>query len=220
MPTLTPEIFKFLRNIKTNNNREWFLKNKEHYENARKELTAFAEAWFGKVISFDKSLKPLDDKAYVFRIYRDARFAKGNLYKTNMATMIIKGGRPAMHSRAGYYLHIEPGGCFLAGGCYLPPSEWLNNIRTDISKSPQKIKEIIKNASFKKYFNLEGEKVKTTPKGFPKDHPEIELLRHKSYMAIHHLTDQQVTGKNFLDHLSKACKALQPFDEYFNKQLP
>lgn len=218
--TISKNIFQFLHEIKNNNRREWFLKNKDRYQAIRKELTTFAEAWFDELTVFDEALRSPEEKPYIFRIYRDARFAKGKIYKTHFGIMIHKGGRPAMHSRAGYYLHLEPGKSFLAGGCYLPPPEWLQNIRNDIAREAKKIKTVLNESYFKKYFTLEGEKVKTSPKGFTKDHPEIELLRHKSFIAVHSLSDEQVMGKDFLNHLSKASKALYPFDEYLNKRLP
>lgn len=218
--SLTQQTFSFLKDIKANNHREWFLKHKDRYLAAKKELEAFAEVWHHQLMTFDESLRSPEEKGYVFRIYRDARFAKGAPYKSNLGILMVKGGRKAMHARAGYYLHVEPGASFLAGGCYMPSSEWLQNIREDIEKNPSTIKDIVKNTAFRKYFKLEGEKVKTTPKGYTKDHPEIELLRHKSFLAMHRLTDQEITGKDFLKQLVKACQALHPFDVYLNRLLP
>ncbi len=213
---ITPSTFQFLKDIKKNNNREWFLKNKDRYLKMKEELEDFAEVWHHNIVKFDESLRSPHEKGYVFRIYRDARFAKGAPYKTGLGVMVVKGGRPKMHERAGYYLNVEPGRCFLAGGCYMPPSDWLQNIREAIAEDAKPFKKILNSKGFKKYFELDGPQLKTAPRDFSKDHPEIELLRHKGYMAMHHLTDKQVMEKGFLDYLAKASKAMHPFDVYLN----
>lgn len=217
---ISSNTFEFLKEIKTHNDRVWFLKNKARYEAARKELHAFAETWFHDLASFDESLRSPEEKPYVFRIYRDARFAKGQLYKTHFGILVCKGGRRSMDERAGYYLHVEPGKSFLAGGCYQPSAPWLTAIREHISKKPNEFKTILSEPRFKKYFQLGGEKLKTAPKGYSKDHPQIELLRHKSFIAMHPLTDEQIKKEDFLKHLHKACQALYPFDHYLNQRLP
>ena len=216
MSPITKATLKFFKEIKQNNNREWFLKHKDRYLDVKKELETFAETWHHHIMAFDESLRSPDEKGYVFRIYRDARFAKGAPYKTGLGILVVKGGRPMMHDRAGYYLNIEPGNCFLAGGCYMPPSEWLNAIRTSIAEDATPLKKILNSVSFKKYFSFEGAQLKTSPRDFSKDHPEIELLRYKSFMAMHRLSDEHVLDANFLKELSKMSQALKPFGDYLN----
>ena len=142
MNKLTKKTFQFLSEIKKNNRRDWFLENKGRYTNIRDELFDFGEALMHKLMSFDKSLQDPHMKPYIFRIYRDARFAKGRPYKNNLGLMLLKGGRPAMSSRAGYYLHIEPGNCFLGGGAHMPTAEWLNSIRESIMEKPRNFQKI------------------------------------------------------------------------------
>jgi len=217
MTPITKTTLKFFKDIQQNNNREWFLKNKDRYLEVKNELENFAEAWHHQIMAFDEALRSPDEKGYVFRIYRDARFAKGAPYKTGLGIMIVKGGRPKMYERAGYYLNIEPGRCFLVGGCYMPPSSWLQAIRKSIDEEPGPFKAILKSSAFKKNFTLEGAKLKTSPRDFPRDHPEIELLRHKSFMAMHHFEEREVFEPYFLEKLSKMSKALKPFDDYLNE---
>ncbi len=219
MTQITSITLQFFKDIQKNNNREWFLKNKDRYLNLKKELEEFAAAWHHEIAAFDDTLRSPDEKGYVFRIYRDARFAKGAPYKTGLGILVVKGGRPKMHERAGYYLNVEPNNCFLAGGCYLPPSAWLQNIRQAIAEDAKPFKAILNSSSFKKTFTLEGDKLKTAPRDFPKDHPEIELLRHKSFMAMHRLSDKEVLAPSFLKNLTQMCKALQPFDNYLNQLI-
>jgi uncharacterized protein (TIGR02453 family) len=98
----------------------------------------------------------------------------------------------------------------------MPDNEWLGKIRTRIAENPKKFLEIIESKAFTKYFKFEGEKLKRPPQGFDKNHPAIELLKHKSFLAMHHLSDIDVTSKNFLKHITEACKVLKIFDDYLN----
>jgi uncharacterized protein (TIGR02453 family) len=105
----------------------------------------------------------------------------------------------------------------LAGGAYMPDTEWLTRIRTNIAEKPKKFTDIIENPTFTKYFKFEGEKLKRPPQGFDKEHPAIELLKHKSFLAMHMLTDKDIVSKNFLKHATEAFKVMKPFDDYLNK---
>lgn len=211
--------FKFLNDISQNNNREWFTENKDRYLDAKDNLTHFADSWLQALMTFDESLRD-EHKPYVFRIYRDARFAKGRPYKNNLGILLVKGGRSNMHARAGYYLHIQPHGCFLAGGSYMPPNPWLHAIRDDIDESPENFKAVLSSKTFKKHFSLEGQKLKTAPRGYDKNHPEIDLLRYKSFMALEYFGNATVKSEKFFDTLVGASKALLPFSQYLNRLIP
>ena len=216
MSQITKATLQFLKEIKENNNKPWFEKNKPRYLSVKKELQDFVDDWLHACMSFDESLRD-EHKGYQFRIYRDARFAKGRPYKNNLGLMLGKGGRRAMHEHAGYYLHIEPGNYFLAGGSYMPPKPWLNAIRQSIDESPKNIKKILNNKTFKKHFALEGPRLKTAPRDYPKDHPEIELLKYKGMVAIHYFKDKELMGDDFFDHLVDLCKMMKPFNVYLNR---
>lgn len=154
-------------------------------------------------------------KDCVFRIYKDVRFSKDKTpYKTNMGASINPDGRKSLI--AGYYLHIEPGASFLAGGIYMPEPNILNAVRQEIDYNPKPLLKIFSAASFKKYFNGldEIDKLKTVPKGFDKNHPQIELLKHKHFIVTRNLSDKDILSKDFDKAVLAGYKAMQPFIEY------
>ncbi len=118
---------------------------------------------------------------------------------------------------AGYYFHIEPGASLIAGGAYIPPSPWLKAIRENISEEPEKFLEIISDKNFVKYFGtLDGEKLKTAPKGFPSDHPQIELLKMKSFLAVREATDAEVLEPGYMEKVIMAFKVMKPLNDFLN----
>jgi uncharacterized protein (TIGR02453 family) len=156
----------------------------------------------------------------MFRIYRDVRFSKDKRpYKNNLGASINIGGKKA--TNAGYYLHIEPGGSFLAGGIWMPPSDVLKKIRQEIDYNGKPFHKIIDNKDFKKQFGKPDEeyKLKTTPKGYDKDHPDIEYLRLTSFIVWHKYSDKIVSSKNFVKELGKATKLMRPFLDFLNTAM-
>lgn len=220
---ISKDTFQFLKDLKKNNNREWFNDNKPRYQEARDNFISFVDALLQEITKFDPTISHHQGKDCVFRIYRDVRFSKDKSpYKINMGAHVTAAAKKSeIHSRAGYYIHIEPdGGSMLAGGAYMPKGPWLKAIRQEIDYNAADFKKILATKEFKKYFgNMEGDQLKTAPKGYPKDHPEIELLRYKSFLATHQCDDQEVLSKNFLDHSAKVFKALYPFDAFLNQSL-
>ena len=173
-----------------------------------------------QISKFDPLIEKVDAKKAVFRIYRDTRFSKDKTpYKINIGAH-LNAFANKLHDRAGYYIHIEPGNCFLAGGAYLPPGSWIKAIRKEIDYDAASLRKIIASASFKKYFGaIEGEQLKTSPRDYPKDHPEIDLLKYKSFLAVHKLKDAQVLAADFDQHCVKVFKSLKPFTDYLNRAL-
>lgn len=218
---LSSSTFKFLRDLKKNNNRDWFNANKLRYEEAKKDFEQFINPLIASIGKFDKDIRGLEAKDCVFRIYRDVRFSKDKSpYKTHFGAHIVAGGKKNEMHRAGYYIHISPGDCFMAGGAYTPPADWMNAIRKEIRYNAKELKKVLNRKEFKKYFGkIEGEKLSRPPKGYEKNHPEIELLKHKSLLAVHKLKDEQVLEKSFLTHCSKVFQALYPFDKYLNQSM-
>lgn len=207
---------EFLKKLKTNNNREWFEANKEKYIVAKAEYEALIDQIITGIRKFDKKISPdLKGKDCTFRIYKDVRFSKDKTpYKTNMGASINPGGKKSLV--AGYYLHIEPGASFLAGGVYMPEPPMLNAIRQEIDYNSAPLLKILKSASFKKYFkgfDDEG-KLKTVPKGFDKEHPQIELLKNKHFVVSHPLSDKQLSAKNLQAVVLEGFKAMHPLMEY------
>ena len=217
---ISSETFTFLKELRKNNNRDWFKSNKSRYEVAKLEMEGFIDDVIREISKFDPSITHHTGKSCMFRIYRDVRFSKDKSpYKTHFGAHVTAAAKKSeIHSRAGYYIHIGPGESMLAGGAYVPQGAWLKGIRAEIASDPTSFKKIINGGSFKKYFGgIEGEQLKTAPKGYPKDHPEIELLRYKSFLATHECRDEEVQSKGFVKHCGKVFKALYPLDEFLNR---
>ena len=220
---ISKSTFQFLKNLKKNNNRDWFKTNKSKYDEAKVEFEQFLDDLILKISKFDPTIAHHTGRGCMFRIYRDVRFSKDKSpYKTHLGAHITSALKKSdIHSRAGYYIHIGPGESMLAGGAYVPQGAWLKGIRHRIASDPKAFKKIINSKSFRDCFGeIEGEKLKTAPKGFPKDHPEIELLRYKSFLATHRCSDQVVTAPDFLKHSAKVFKTLYPFDQFLNEAVP
>lgn len=219
---LSRSTLKFLKDLKANNNRPWFMENKPRYEEAKLEFEGFIDTLITKIAKFDDGVGHLDAKDCVFRIYRDVRFSKDKSpYKTHFGAHITPASRKTdIHSRAGYYIHLGHGESMLAGGAYRPEGSWLKAIRASIDRDPKPLKKILNSKSFKTHFGeMEGEQLKKAPKDYPADHPEIELLRYKSFLAVHQLKDKDVAAKDFLAHCTKVFKALRPFDDFLNQAV-
>ena len=193
-------ILKFLKDLARHNDREWFEKNKARYIDAKQAFEEVVGALLKEASKFDAGLAGLDPRKLPFRIYRDVRFSKDKRpYKTNMGAGFSPNGR--LVQEPGYYLHIEPGNKnFLAGGIYMPDAENLSKIRQEIDYNADALKKITSDRKFRKLFGDfdEFDKLKTAPKGYPKDHPHIEWLKLKSFIVEMPLTDRQVTDKKFL----------------------
>jgi uncharacterized protein (TIGR02453 family) len=215
---ISPDTLRFLSELRQHNERGWFNANKARYDDARRDLTIFVDQLIGEISAFDSAVAGIEGKDSIFRIHRDARFSKDKTpYKTNLGAHIVAGARKTDHGRAGYYIHIEPGECMLAGGAYMPPGAWLADIRRAIERDGARLRKIVARQEFKKYFGtITGEQVKTAPRGYAKDHPEIDLLRYKSLVAIHNLADQRVTEKGFVGRAAKTFKAMKPFNDFLN----
>jgi uncharacterized protein (TIGR02453 family) len=208
----------FLSKLKKNNNKEWFDKNRPVYEIAKKNYYDFINELIHSISKFDPSVKHLDAKQCVFRINRDIRFSNDKTpYKTNMGADISPGGKKA--NTPGYYIHIQPGNSFLGGGMWQPPAPELSAIRQEIDYNTPEFKKILNNKDFKKYFGAlsEEDKVKTAPKGYEKTHPEIEILKLKSFLVIHDLKDSEVLSKDFIKQATTIFKAMYPLNKFLRR---
>ena len=216
MPQTLQFTLDFLEDLRFNNNKTWFDENRQRYDQAR----GYFESVIADVI---QHFAPVDDvgtttaKDCIFRINRDVRFSKDKTpYKSNFGALIGKGGRKT--SGRSYYINLEPGGSFIAGGVYAPLPEHLKQIRAAIDTDQgKKLTAIINHRDFKQYFGvMQGEALKTAPKGYAADHPAIDLLKQKQLMAIHKLDDADVLQDDFTAHIINVCTALKPFERYFN----
>ena len=211
------EIFGFLVELSVNNNREWFNDNKGKYELAKDAFEEYIQMLIASVYSIDRSIGHPHAKDCTFRIFRDVRFGNNKQpYKNNFGAYIAHGGRKSPY--AGYYLHIEPDNSFVGGGLYSPDSQILKSVREHIIENPIKFKSLVNNKEFKKYFKeIHGEQLKTAPKGFDKNDPNIELVRYKSYSAITSLSDEQINAKNIDKKFVDVFTALKPFNDFINQ---
>ena len=155
-------------------------------------------------------------KECVYRIFRDVRFSKDKSpYKTHFGAFIAPGGRKSPY--AGYYFQVDPEESFLGGGAYMPQSPYLKAIRKEIFEHPSEYKKIINSKKFKEYFNeIYGEKLKTAPRDFPKDWPDIDLIRNKHYAATHHVDADFWRSGNIHDEIIKVLKVQYPFNKFLN----
>jgi len=204
----------FLNKLKLNNNRDWFNEHKVEYQSLQKEIKKFYED-----IKLNLEQEDEIEKLKMFRIYRDVRFSKDKTpYNYHFAGSFSRSGKQL---RGGYYLRIRPGESFLAGGFWQPDKEDLFRIRKEIEISDLELRNILAESNFKKYFGgiLVGEELKTAPKGFQKDHPAIDLIRKKGFIAVRNFSDKEVLSPNFLMEVNKSFKALRPFFDYMSEVL-
>ena len=218
MGTIKKSTLDFLTAVKCNNNRDWFNANRPVYAEAKENFESFVQEIIDELTQFEPIMKGLEAKSCVYRINRDIRFSNDKSpYKSHFGAFIVRGGKKNGDKFAGYYFHIEPGKSIMAGGAYMPPAPWLSQIREKISENPDEFIKITTNKEFVKYFgSIDGEKLKTAPKGYPKDHPNVELLKFKSYLVVNEASDKMVLNKDYIDYVIKVFKAMKPLNDYLN----
>ncbi len=219
MVQLNKSTLEFLKELKENNYREWFQANQTAYKDAKRNFETFVQELINEIIAFDPELKGLEVKNCVFRINRDVRFTHDKSpYKTNFGAFMVKGGKKNGDKYAGYYFHVEPNGCMIAGGAYIPPSPWLNAIREKISDESEEFLSILNEKEFKKFFGtVTGEKLKTAPKGYPSDHPQIEYLKLKSILATADIADDKAISPDYFKYVIRGFKAMKPLNDFLNR---
>lgn len=212
---------EFLRKLSRNNNREWFEKNKPRYLDIKADFEGFVSDLLNEMILVDESLAGLDPKKLVFRIYRDIRFSKDKTpYKTHFSAGLSPTGKGT--GVPGYYFQIEPGNkSMIASGLYLPSAELLGKIRQEIDYNGEQLTKILAEKNFKKLYGKfwDGDKLKTMPKGYAKEHPHIEFLKLKSFMVTHSFTDSEVLNKKFMQQLVASMKAAKPLNDFLSEAL-
>ncbi len=203
----------FLIKLKKNNNKDWFDKNRPQYELIKIDFKNFINELIASIAKFDPSVKHLEAKDCIFRINRDVRFSANKApYKTNIAAFISPEGKKSIS--AGYYIHIQPGNCFLASGMWMPPAPQLSAVRQEIDYNAEEFRKIILSKEFKKHFKelSQEDKVKTTPKGYEKMHPEIEFIKLKSFIAMKAIDDKEVLSKNFIKSICTSFEVAHPLN--------
>jgi uncharacterized protein (TIGR02453 family) len=218
----TPEsgmnpIFPFLRDLSAHNNKVWFDANRARYEEARSAFAALVEEWIPAIAVFE-DLGPLTVKNTLFRINRDVRFSRNkNPYKTNFSALIARGGKK--HTDVfGYYVHLEPGNCFMAAGMYEPTAAQLARIRQEIDYNGDRFRAITGSPGFRAIFgDMEGKKLKTAPRGYSADHPDIGYLRHCQFYFCARYSEEEVLDPGFPRKLADHCSKIRPFLVFLNE---
>jgi uncharacterized protein (TIGR02453 family) len=211
----------FLTVLKENNYKEWFHENKPLYEEAKKEFEPFVNILIQEIRSIDKEVGHLEPKDCIFRVFRDIRFSKDKTpYKTNFGAFVAKGGGRKSEF-GGYYFHLEPDNCLLAGGIWMPQPDILKAMRQEIYHNIDEFLEILSNKEFKKNFGEidQDHMLKTSPKDYPKDWAHIDLLKFKSYTISKALTNEMVADAKLLDEVRIVFKAMFPINKFFNRVI-
>ena len=213
--------FDFLKELSENNNREWFQANKERYEAARDNVIEFASELLKLLYKVDPSISTgIDPKKCVMRIYRDIRFSKNKTpYKSNFGISIPTKGTKT--GRAEYYLQIEPGNTFIAGGYWMPEKEHLKAIRQEIDYNAGGLKKIIDEPEFVKLFGdfRKQEQLKSVPREYAVDNENIGLLKLKSFVAFHQMSDEELLKGDAVDTIATICSKICPLNVFINNAL-
>lgn len=217
MEGLIKSDLEFLKTLKKNNNRDWFNDHKEEYLTHYSNVVRFADNLLVEMNKHD-NIETSTGKKSLFRIYRDTRFSKDKTpYKTQWSGSLK---RATKLLRGSYYFHIEPGNSFIGGGFWGPNPPDLLRIREEIASNDNELRTIITSKYFTDTFgSLKGECVKTAPKGFQKDHPSIDLLRHKQFIISKSFSDKEVLSPSFLNDVIDTFKKMQPFFNYMSEVL-
>jgi uncharacterized protein (TIGR02453 family) len=216
-PLIPKSSFDFLKLIEKNNDRDWFNAHKDRYLTELKHIELFADALLAIMNKHDVIETPSGKKS-LHRIYRDVRFSKNKTpYNTYWGGSFT---RATKLRRGSYYFHLEPGNSFISGGFWGPEPDDLKRIRDEFAFDAEPFRKILKNKTFVKAFGtLQGEQIKTTPKGFDANDPAIDLLRYKQFRLVKHFTDKEVLSSNFLRLVNENFKAMLPFLDYMSDVL-
>ncbi|MFT7085398.1 MAG: hypothetical protein ACJAV5_001115 [Vicingaceae bacterium] len=217
MAHITQYTLDFLGALKANNQRNWFTENKPRYEKSHKEMYTFAESIIDQLNKFDSISTPSGKKS-LYRIYRDVRFSKNkDPYKTNRSGSFAREGA---ERRGGYYFSVSPGETIIGGGFYQPNTDDLNLLRRQLEMDATPLRKVLEDKKFKKYYGqLLGEQLKTAPRGFDKEDPNIDLLRYKSFYVMHKFTDQEVLSEDFEQKVIEGYKIIQGFFDVMTSYL-
>lgn len=210
---ITASLLKFLSSLESHNDRDWFEQHKDQFRTHQAVFKKFNENLFGEMNKHDEL-----EAMKIFRIYRDVRFSKNKTpYKSHFASS-FKRVKPKY--RGGYYMHIKPGASFIATGFWNPIKEDLFRIRKELELDAQDFQEIINDETFvKTWGKLEGDEVKTAPKGFSKEHKNISFIKKKQFIFTKSFSDEEVIAPDFVDQVNNSFAAIRTFFDYMTDVL-
>lgn len=219
---IPPELFDFLGELKENNDRTWFQEHKARYENHYKQpLLAFVAAFADRLpeISPYYMAVPKITGGSLFRIYRDVRFSNDKRPYKTWAGMHFRHERARDVHSPGYYIHLEPGNCFISCGIWKPTSESQGKIRGVIAEHPQRWLDATREEAFAALYRLAGDSLKRPPRGYDPDHPLIEDLKRVDYLASISIDEGIATRPDFLDYYLGTCQIAAPFMRFLTESL-
>ena len=215
-------LFTFLTTLAKHNERPWFQERKATYDQLRAPFEEDAEFWARGLAQLDPALASAEGRKSLFRIYRDVRFSKNkDPYKTHFSAYFTAGPSKDIDS-PGYYLQLGPNGqTMVAGGLHMPDKTQLAAIRQEIDYNADELKTILAAPDFQRYFGaLGGDKLKKAPAAYSADHPEIELLRHKGFVAVYHIADADVLAHpDFRAHVLEVFAAMVPLCQFLRRAV-
>lgn len=209
-------VFDFLKDIARHNDRTWFTANRSRYEEARVVFENMVQQVINRIAAFDETIAHVQVKDCTYRFYRDTRFsADKSPYKRHLGAYINAKGKKLFHG--GYYFHLEPGRCMIAGGSYCLPSPMLRAVRQSVVDETEEFRRIVEHEGFRKAFPVIGEsQVKTLPKGFPKEFPYPEYLRPRDYSVAHYVDDDFFRQEDWLERTADVFLLMKPFLDFVN----
>jgi uncharacterized protein (TIGR02453 family) len=223
----TDLIFRFLKGIAANNNREWFAEHKAEFLEARKDFEDEIRRAIVRIAQFDASVANVDVKESMYRFNRDTRFSPDKApYKRHFGAFINAHGKKSL--RGGYYIHVEPGNCLLAVGSYWLPTNILTACRNEIMGNIDDWRKLVEKKSFVALFGKPGEArwgdekgfgldhLKTCPSGFPRDYEFVQYLRMKDYCCWRGVPDDFFARDGWLDEMAKVMKEGKPMMDFMN----
>ncbi|MHC5353909.1 DUF2461 domain-containing protein [Myroides sp. LJL115] len=213
MHSLQQSNLDFLKALSQNNNREWFSEHKEDVEANMKDFKAF----FAEV---EKEMNQVDhlEKFHMYRIYRDVRFSKDKTPYKNHIGFHIARTKPLL--RGGYYIHIEPGNSFVAGGLWAPNKEDLFRLRQEIEADADSFREVLNQSQIKDFFGeLKGEELKTGPRDFDKNSPNLDLLKKKQFYLQRNFDDKSLLREDFVSQIVESFLTMRPLFDLFSEVL-
>jgi uncharacterized protein (TIGR02453 family) len=209
----------FLKKLKNNNHRDWFEANRPKYEAARQDFLQLVELLLAHLSKTDKRFEELQAKQCIFRQNRDVRFSKDKSpYKTNFGASFSIGGKKS--AMAGYYFHLDPvAGSFAGGGMWMPEAETLKKIRQEIDYDAKSFEKILNDKNFKQTYDCLSveEKLKNPPKGYEANHPLIEQLKLKSFVATRKINNEDLLQKKLLPIIETCFSHLKPLIQFLNR---
>ena len=213
-------LFDFLADLAQHNDREWFQARKPTYDQLRREFELLVGQILATLAAEEPALATLEAKKCIFRIYRDVRFSKRKEpYKTHFSAYFAAGGKQS--AGPGYYFQLGPNGqTLMAGGIYQPEKEQLARIRQEIDYNGPALHRILETPAFRQFYaGLDGEQLKRPPAGYPADHPDLALLRHKSFVVSHSVPDATARQLNLAEYVPAAFRTMRPFTDFLREAV-